>query len=167
MSLEQSILVLCHWAPHSLSYISFVWLGSYQHHGYSLWYVSTKTNRCLPFFVPSIIHNLTRATYSPNGFHKLSWPGSNRPIFNYCIVLYCIVVKGLPSAYTLRQSHFLRRKWIFYTPKQNLRLYTSFALCPLLAALLTWWSTTIAMLCRGVASWHYIVVFIWESYYTA
>ena len=29
---------------------------------------------CL-FFVPSIIHNLTRAAYSPNGFHKLSRPG--------------------------------------------------------------------------------------------
>ena len=30
------------------------------------------------FFVPLIIHNLTRAVYSPNGFHKLSRPGSNR-----------------------------------------------------------------------------------------
>ena len=26
-------------------------------------------------FVPSNIHNLTRAVYSSNGFHKLSWPG--------------------------------------------------------------------------------------------
>ena len=29
------------------------------------------TDFCL-FFVPSMIHNLTRAAYSPNGFHKLS-----------------------------------------------------------------------------------------------
>ena len=34
-----------------------------------------KTYRLLPVFVPLIIHNLTRAVYSPNGFHKLSRPG--------------------------------------------------------------------------------------------
>ena len=34
-----------------------------------------KTYRLLPVFVPLIIHNLTRAAYSPNGFHKLSRPG--------------------------------------------------------------------------------------------
>ena len=34
-----------------------------------------RTDSCLYIFVPSIIHNLTRVAYSPNGFHKLSWPG--------------------------------------------------------------------------------------------
>ena len=29
----------------------------------------------MPVFVPLIIRNLTRAAYSPNGFHKLSRPG--------------------------------------------------------------------------------------------
>ena len=34
-----------------------------------------KLTDILPVFVPSIIHNLAKAAYSPNGFHKLSWPG--------------------------------------------------------------------------------------------
>ena len=34
-----------------------------------------KLKRLLPVFVPLVIHNLTRAVYSPIGFHKLSWLG--------------------------------------------------------------------------------------------
>ena len=46
----------------------------------ALMYTDTMDNpsemcplKCLPVFVQSIIHNLTRAAYSPNGFHKSSW----------------------------------------------------------------------------------------------
>ena len=68
-------LALCRWAPHSLSCLPLVWFSSCQHHGYSIRVMPTYTYRLLPDFVPSIIHNLTRAAYSPNGFHKLLWPG--------------------------------------------------------------------------------------------
>ena len=78
-------LALCRWAPHSLNYISFFFLFiqcSYHLCGLALTNTTDNlsedvpaiTYRLLPVFVPLIIHNLARADYSHNGFHKLSWP---------------------------------------------------------------------------------------------
>ena len=134
----------------------------------------TKTYRLLPIFVPLIIHNLTSAAYSPNGFHKLSWPGlelatprwesqhSNHAATLTCythillLLLLLLWWKGF-LVQALKQSRRILRR-IFYTPELTARLYTSFTLCLLLLTPLTYWHTAITAYRRGVCNWHYIKI---------
>ena len=107
----------------------------------------TKTYRLLPVFVPLIIHNLTRAAYSPNGFHKLSRPGLEPATHrwesqhsNHAATPTCFSqaakskvkwLEGYPQHWRAgEESPHLQR--IFHLPEQTCWLYTTSVLCLLL-----------------------------------
>ena len=114
-----------------------------------IWYMPTKTYILLPVFVPSIIHNLTRAAYSPNGFHKLSWPGlkpatprwecqhSNHADNPTClcphswlassIVICCSCTASFWSLSSSQlQTHWREEEEVFFKKQSYTRLMSSF-----------------------------------------